>query len=109
MFTVEPDSNSSLYVSWNEVSLKGTVPELLRYDIQYLSVSTGQSGGSTELFGTRSILLTGLESNIDYRVTISASFLTGRGPSTSKAVSTFANGIYEIRDRGRCDERGRGI
>ena len=38
------------------------------------------------------MVLSGLQSNTDYEVTISASSLAGSGPVDTKTVSTFANG-----------------
>ena len=95
-----PDSNSSIYVEWNETT-SSIDPLLLRYELTIwgpLDLPPSDEGtveNVTLLAEVSSYLITGLEPNAIYRVGVAASSLEGRGLKREAEAYTFPNGEYD--------------
>ena len=81
-----------MFVYWNEVVSVNTKLHLLHYTIEYQAVAGGAVLTQTELFDVRSSIISGLMSNTQYEVSVSASSLDGVGPSSTIIVNTFPDG-----------------
>jgi hypothetical protein len=99
-FHAEPDSNSSIYVEWNE-TIVNTNPLLLRYEVMLAGpleplpgegVSVNLSLQASLMSDARSHIITGLRSNAMYRVGVVASSPAGPGQSMELDTYTFPNG-----------------
>ena len=91
-FRAEPDTNTSIYVSWSQATPLRTHPLLLRYEILFRDTTNDvNSTFGPFLLSQTSYIVTGLEPNVEYLVSMVATSLQGRSDVTSRSVTTFPN------------------
>ena len=87
-----PDTNTSIYVSWNEATPPRIHPLLLRYEILFYDATNNVSSTFGPFLSTQtSYTITNLEPNTEYKVSMVATSLQGRSDVTSQSVVTFPN------------------
>ena len=102
-FRAEPDTNSSIYVEWNQTATS-IHPLLLRYELTVSGpilsssreagpVTTGNTTQRVLLSDVRNAVVRDLQANAQYQVLVTASSPTGRQrEGREMLVSTFPNG-----------------
>ena len=107
-FHAEPDSNSSIYVTWNQTTTN-TDPLLLRYEVEIsgpvvpLTVSCPQDPQTNTpllveelLYDARNLTIRGLQANTMYEVVVTASTSSEESEGREVVVSTFPNGKSKL-------------
>ena len=105
-YRAQPDSNSSIFIDWDELRTPNTNPLLLTYELYLYDVVENRSLGSSmgTMFGPfptfqRNFIVSGLEANAEYWVAVVGVSLVGRGVANGRvSVKTFPNGeLYDVR------------
>ena len=92
MFTAVPDTNTTIYVQWNEATPIRTHPLLLRYEVLFNDTVSNESLTFGPFLSTQlNYTITDLEPNTEYVVSVVATSLRGLSDHISQSVITFPN------------------
>ena len=91
-FTAEPDTNTSIYISWGQATPPRTHPLLLRYEILFRDTTNDVNSTFGPFISSQAnYTITGLEPYAEYLVSMVATSLQGRSNATSRSATTFPN------------------